>query len=201
MFPSAYLALCLLQVPGEGELQGTPASETLQVKVDEAGMALAWSDVEDRIQGTLEPTVPRAGEPLKVSVHVGTFQGPEFEGPVSFTLRPLVRSELKEGEPLGLKPLQDTSGGQGGTVTRGRGERAWAYTFHPADEGKQVLEISFRTTRLKVVRGVVEIETAKLPRWPWYVLALGAVLGSVGFGLWTLFRRETPPPPVEGPTP
>jgi len=201
MFPSAYLALCLLQLPGAPELQGTPDAETLHVKVEEGGMALDWADVEDRLQGAVAPTVPRAGEPMKVSVHVGSFQGAEFEGPVTFTLRPLVRSELQEGEPMGLKPLKGVGGGQGGTVTRGPGEKAWAYTFHPDDDGKHVLEISFRTTRLKAVRGVVEIEPAKLPRWPWYVLALGAVLTGIGFGLWTLFRRERPPPPMEGPTP
>lgn len=65
MFPSLYLALCLLQVPGEPELQGTPAAETMHVKVDEAGLALDWADVEDRLQGTVQPNVPRFEYPLR----------------------------------------------------------------------------------------------------------------------------------------
>src|SRR5574340_411038 len=120
MFPSAYLLLFLGQIPGLQQIPGTAPEQVMKVKYDEAGLTLGWNDAEDRIQGAVSPAEPRVGRPMQVSVHVGTDQGADFDGPVTLSLRPYRQAELVEGEPLGLKPMQDGPPPMVVTVTRGK---------------------------------------------------------------------------------
>lgn len=167
MFLSAYLLLLLAQPAGvapRDEIKPQLGAQTLD---------LSWSDVEDRLQGTISPKEPLAGQPIEVSAHVGTFQGEEFQGPITFT----------------LKEAGASGGGQTRTVTRGTGEKAWRVRFEPVEEGDYQLEISFRTVHLKVVKALFRVEAARLPRWPWWVLVVSVAALALGLGVRAIFRK------------
>ncbi len=167
MFLSAYLLTLLAQAVGVA-----PRDE-VKVALGAQTLDLSWSDVEDRIQGTITPKAPVKGEPLDISVHVGAFQGAEFEGPVTFT----------------LKPSGSSGGGQTQTVTRGAGEKAWRVSFVPPDDGDYQLEISFRSEHLKVAKAALFVSEPKLPRWPWWLVVGLVTATAIGLGVRALFRK------------
>lgn len=164
MFPSAYL-LVLLAQPVQPVLKMTPGT---------ASVDFEWSDVEDRIQGSVTPRRPIEGKPLDVSAHVGTFQGVEFDGPVT----------------ISLKEKDSRGGGQSVTLKRAKGEKAWRTSFTPGAAGPYTLEISFQTTRHKVASGTIEVEDAPLSRWPWWALIGVLAVGALGFGVWSMFKKQ-----------
>jgi hypothetical protein len=133
-----------------------------------------WADAEDVVRGTLTPFPIRAGTPFTVSLVVGTVQGEDFSGPVTVALR----------------PLADLGGTESATVARRAGERAWVHVFTPKQDGEHRLEVSFRTTHLKVARGVIPVAEAKLPRWLSYAIGGGLIAASVSVGVWLTFRRR-----------
>jgi hypothetical protein len=133
-----------------------------------------WADAEDVVRGTLTPFPIRAGTPFTVSLVVGTVQGEDFGGPVTIALR----------------PLAELGGAESATVARRPGERAWVHVFTPDQDGAHRLEISFRTTHLKVTRGVIPVAEAKLPRWLLYAIGGGLIAASVSIGVWLTFRRK-----------
>jgi hypothetical protein len=138
---------------------------------------LFWQDAEDVVRGTITPRPTRSGGELTVSLFVGSVQGAPFEGPVTIALRPL--------EAMG--------GTEAATVTRGKDDKTWVRRFTPTEPGPHRLEVSFRTTHLKVVRGVLPVEEAPLPRWLLSAIGLGLIAVAVGLGTWwTLSRREAP---------
>ena len=169
MVASAYLLLMAL---------GQAPTDQLQVLPNRVAIELTWADAEDRVQGSIRPPEPRARNPLEVSVHVGTFQGNPFDGPVTLTLR-------KSGER------------QGEEHTVARGKVSWNATFVPPDEGAYVLDVAFRSTRLKVTHAPVEVAAAKLSRLPWWLL-LGAALATA-FTLGVRAATRKPPPPAPPP--
>lgn len=160
MFPSAYLLVLLAQAGG-------PAHDALKMNLGQATLDFEWSDAEDRIQGAISPKRPIEGQPIDVSAHVGTFQGAEFDGPVT----------------LSFKEAGSTGGGQTQTLKRAKGEKAWRARFTPDRAGPHVLEVSFATTRHKVAAGAVEVQEAALARWPWWVLIGLLAAGALGFGV------------------
>ncbi len=147
-----------------------------QVTVDprEDLLELSWSDAEERLQGSITPTAPREGEPLKVIVKIGRFEGAPFEGPITFTLR-------------------EAGATHGQTVTVPRGEHHWQATFTPENDGPHLLDVSFRTTRYKALHTpLVVSENAQVPRLlGWGVLGLGA-LALLGYSVRSLLRGERP---------
>jgi hypothetical protein len=154
---------------------GESALTTMRVEERPGSATVEWRDAEDVIRGTLTPFPIRVGVPFTVSLVVGTVQGEDFTGPVTMALR----------------PLEDLGGTDAVTVARSEGEKAWVHTFTPDDEGQHRLEVSFRTTHLKVVRGVVPVAPAKLPKWLLSALGGGLIAVAVTVGAWlTLRRRE-----------
>ena len=136
-------------------------------------LELAWSDAEERLQGSLHPAVPRVGEPLQVVIQVGSFQGADFEGPLTLTLR-------EEGSIHGK------------TVTVARGERNWQATFIPETTGVHRLDVSFRTTRYKALHAAFLVESSRVPRMlAWGLLGLCAV-GLIGYTVRNLLKGERP---------
>lgn len=129
------------------------------------GIDLSWSDAEDKLTGAITPLTPMEGEPMTVSVRVGTFQGQDFDGPVRFT----VRSE-------GAAPMEQL-------VKRAGDERAWVAKFTPPLEGRYALEVAFSSSRNKVLTGSFEVQGGRMPRWPWYIFAFVLVGGGVAAGL------------------
>ncbi len=162
MFPSAYLLLLLAQ-PGEIQVTSTPTT-----------LELAWSDVEDRIQGSISPKNPVEQVPLVVTAHVGSFQGEEFDGPVTFS----------------LKPVDARAGGQSKTVKRAKGEKAWRVELTPDGPGMHSLDLSWSTTRLKVASAKIPVQEAKLPRWPWWVMVGLAAVTALGLGVRSMFKKQ-----------
>jgi hypothetical protein len=134
-------------------------------------LELAWSDTEDRLQGAIQPDFPREGEPLKVFVNVGSFDGPDFEGPVTLTLREA-----------------GSTHGQVQTVTKGAVN--WSTTFTPERTGAYQLDVSFRTTRLKVLHADVEVTARPVPRFVlWAMVGLMATV-ALGYGIRSLVRKD-----------
>ncbi|HLL53988.1 MAG TPA: hypothetical protein VK447_10600 [Myxococcaceae bacterium] len=169
------LLACLL-LPGVGQAQDT--SQVL-ITFTPDGAALDWSDAEERIQGTVTPADPRAGQDLTVLIHVGSFEGPPFDGPVRLGLR----------GPDGSNQTQ---------VVRQR-DRGWRAVFRAPEPGTYTLDIGFRTTRDKVVHAKLRVAEAPLPRViGWGLLAAVAVTVLL-LGLRSVLSRgtagEAAPPP------
>lgn len=93
-----------------------------------------WRDAEDQVDGFITPSNRLSGEPFEVSVRVRNYDGEPFAGPVVMTVRP---QGSQYGESVTVKP---------------DGER-WKHTFTVPDGGRYVLDLTFRTSRLKVVHG------------------------------------------------
>jgi len=155
---------------GETQPESPPAADRFTPNVikqtpSRTGYDLSWSDAEDTLTGAITPAMPMEGQPFVISVRVGTFQGKDFDGPVRFIVR-------GEGQP----PMEQL-------VKRGPEERAWAATFVPAAEGHHLVEISFSSSRNKVLTAGVEVQGGRMPRWPWYVFAAVLLIGGIGAGV------------------
>lgn len=167
------LAFAFGQLPVDPHA-GEHALATLRLDPEPAGWTFAWQDTDERLKGTLTPRAPRAGAPLTVSAAVLPLTGPDFDGPVTFSLRPL--AELGSTESF--------------TVTRPDGAKTWSATFTPREPGEHRLEISWRSTHHKVVRGVVPVGEAGLPPWLDWAVGVGLVTLAVLGGAWSLFRGK-----------
>lgn len=147
--------------------------DRIRIEPREDLLELAWSDTEERLQGSIRPAVPREGEPLQVVIQVGSFQGEDFEGPVTLTLR-------------------EAGSNHGKTVTVPRGERHWEATFVPETTGIHRLDVSFRTTRYKALHTAFRVEDSRVPRLlAWGVLGLFAV-GLIGYTVRNMLKGEQP---------
>jgi hypothetical protein len=162
---------------------GESALTTLQVKISQDTTNLSWNDTEDTLKGSIVGRVFRVGQPMALSVHVASYEGEEFTGPVTISLR----------------PLSDLGGGESHTVERSAGDHLWYATFTPREAGEHRLEVSFRTTHLKTPRGVVVIEDAKLSAWFPVVFASVLIVVAIAAGAWLVSQREGARP--EGPAP
>lgn len=134
-------------------------------------LELSWSDTEDRLQGSIQPDFPRAGEPFKVLLNVGNFDGPLFEGPVTITLRE-----------------SGTSHGQVQTVKKGAVN--WVATFTPESTGFYQLDVSFRTTRLKVLHADIEVTDPPVPRFVLWVMVGIVATVALGYGIRSVVRKD-----------
>ncbi|MEW5739149.1 MAG: hypothetical protein AB1938_09500 [Myxococcota bacterium] len=146
----------------------------LKVQERQGHAEFHWADAEDVVRGTLTPFPIRAGVPFTVSLVVGTVQGDDFTGPVTIAIR----------------PLAEMGGGDAVTISRRAGEKAWVHTFTPTSHGEHRLEVSFRTTHLKVTRGILPVAEARLPRWLLWAIGGGLIAASVSVGVWLTFRRK-----------
>jgi hypothetical protein len=152
--------------PGQGDrIAVEPRNEVLE---------LVWSDTEERLKGSIQPDPPREGQPLKVLLHVGSFQGEEFQGPLTVTLR-------RTGETLGETKL----------VTRGAVN--WVAEFTPEEAGSYTLSVAFRTTRHKVLNADFNVAPSQVPRFILYGLVGLAAAAMLAFGIRSLVRPEKPP--------
>ncbi|HLM48518.1 MAG TPA: hypothetical protein VK458_31930, partial [Myxococcaceae bacterium] len=160
--------------PSASALSDDPQEQDrIRIEPREDLLELAWSDTEERLQGSIRPAVPREGEPLQVVIQVGSFQGEDFAGPVTLTLR-------------------EAGSNHGKTVTVPRGERHWEATFVPETTGIHRLDVSFRTTRYKALHTAFRVEDSRVPRLlAWGVLGLFAV-GLIGYTVRNMLKGEQP---------
>jgi hypothetical protein len=156
--------------------QSAPLLEPLdRIHVDRRNdvLELSWSDAEERLQGSLQPDTPREGEPLKVLLNVGSFAGTAFDGPVTITLREAGATH-----------------GQTVTVKREKGAVNWRAEFTPQQTGSYQLDVSFRTTRLKVIHADFDVTSRPVPRIVlWVMVGLSAAV-ALGYGIQSLVRKE-----------
>ena len=153
--------------------------DRIRVEKRNAVLELSWSDTEERLQGSIQPDSPREGDPLKVQVNVGSFDGAAFDGPVTLTLR-------EAGSQYG----------QVVTVKREKGAVNWRAEFTPQATGVHQLDVSFRTTHNKVLHADIEVLPSLVPRYfLWAIVGLAALMG-MGYGVRNLLRKEPPSAPA-----
>lgn len=175
MLPVIPLLVSIAQLPADARA-GENNPHQLQQTLTPAGLSFTWQDTEDSLKGAVAPAVPRAGEEMEIAATLQPLSGPDYDGPLTFALRPL--------ESMGATETV--------TVTRNPGARSWVARFTPREPGPHRLEFSWRSTHYKVVRGVVEVAPAGLPRWFGWVFGIGLVSIALAGGLWSLFRgRES----------
>jgi hypothetical protein len=170
------LVACLLVAGSAG------AAAPGQLRVERRGdlLELRWSDAEERLQGTIHPAQPREGEPLSLSLHVGNFQGPEFDGPLTLTFHQVG------------SPSQQT-------LTLQREGVNWHTQLTPDDAGTWELEVRYRRTHLKVLTAHLTVASRPLPRYlGWTVVGIGAAV-ALALGLRGLLRRAKAPPGAGAP--
>ncbi|HZH77828.1 MAG TPA: hypothetical protein VEY88_17510 [Archangium sp.] len=167
-------SVLVAMAPSASALSDDPREQDrIRIEPREDLLELAWSDTEERLQGSIRPAVPREGEPLQVVIQVGSFQGEDFAGPVTLTLR-------------------EAGSNHGKTVTVPRGERHWEATFVPETTGIHRLDVSFRTTRYKALHTAFRVEDSRVPRLlAWGVLGLFAV-GLIGYTVRNMLKGEQP---------
>ncbi|MBL8936038.1 MAG: hypothetical protein JNM69_15885 [Archangium sp.] len=186
MFLSAYLAVVLSQPVPEGFVPENTADKTaFAVKADRSGYSFDWSDSEDRLRGTLSPSELSSGDPLTISVALGSFAGGDFEGPITLGL------EQVDGDWKALE-----------TVPAPKTEpRVWNATFTPPASGRYAVKATFRSSRQKSVRGVIEVGMGRVSATVGLGVGIGAILLAVVYGLFILFGKkdgatsEAPGPP------
>lgn len=176
------LGACLLAAGAATAQAPSPLSKpTDLITVDRRNdvLELSWSDTEERLQGAIQPDVPQEGKPLKVLLNVGSFYGAPFEGPITLTLR-------EEGARYGQ------------TQTVKKGEINWHAEFVPERAGLYQLDVSFRTTRLKVLHADFEVHAPPVPRFFLWGLVVLTAAAALGLGLRSVLRKDTPaePPPI-----
>lgn len=184
MFLTAYIALLSSQFPvdaqaGENKLTQLPLKPTPQ------GLLFDWADADEALRGQVSPLQVRAGEPLTVSAVLRPLSGPEFDAPLTFSLRPL--EAMGSTRSLTVERQKDPAEG-------GAGPRGWVAQFTPEDPGEYRLEISWRSTHHKVVRGIVQVAPRALPRWVTWAVGSGMIATALGIGLWILFGRKESAP-------
>lgn len=165
-----------------GTAAAAPAPSHVRVERRGNLLELRWSDAEERLQGTIHPAQPREGEPLTLSLHVGNFQGPEFDGPLTLTFHQVG------------SPSQQT-------LTLVRDGVNWHAQLVPDAAGPWELEVRYRSTHLKVLTAHFTVASRPLPRFlGWGLVALGVGV-ALALGLRGLLRRPRPPPEAGTPAP
>lgn len=161
---------------------GGGRTDLIQVDPHEGALALNWSDTEERLQGSLRPTPLRAGQPIQVSLDVGSYEGAPFDGPLVLTLR-------AAGSSLGS------------SVTVKREGRHWEAQFTPEQEGPHQLDVTFRTTRTKALHAPLEVGAAQMPRTLAWGLVVVSALALMSLTVRGLMRAPAPPRPADPPAP
>lgn len=167
------LWLATAAVAQDTPTQPQEPTDKIDVERHEDGLALSWSDAEDNLKGSIRPNTPREGQPLRVSLQVGSFEGEDFNGPLILTLR-------------------EAGSNHGQTVTVARGARNWETTFTPEHNGPYLLDVTFISTRHKSLHAPFEVSPSQVPRMlGWGVLGLGC-LALLGYAVRNILKGDRP---------
>jgi hypothetical protein len=186
MFLSAYLVLVVSQPVPDGFVpQNTAEHMTFSLKQGGGGWTFDWADQEDRVRGTLTPSELSSGDPIVVSVAVGSFEGNDFNGPVTVTLKQVAGEwrDLQTIAPPAAPP------------------RTWSATFVPPATGKYQLEVAFRSSRMKPIRGTIDVGMGRVSTTVALSIGIGAILLAVVYGLFVLFGKNGATSEAPGPPP
>ena len=182
MFLHTLLLITCSQLPSPPE--APLKSDELKVTPRAGSVSLTWRDTEDVIRGELTPNPVRADEPISLSVDVGSLDGVEMTGPVTVSLRPAPKSNQPR-ENLGPVSLDSMKSAAIQTATRKPGAPGYVFQITPVSDGPNVIEVSFRTTRLKVARGVLQVAPSKFSPLLWGVITASII----GLGLLLVLSR------------
>ena len=145
----------------------------LDIKRAGAVYSLHWTDAEEAIRGNITAPV-QAGKPFEISASLQPLSGPDFEGPLMYSVR----------------RLDDMGSTQTVTVVRKKDQKSWATTMTVDEPGKYRFEIGWNSTHHKVVRGVFDVEPEGFPRWVSWAFGIGALVVAIGFGVWLVLSRK-----------
>ncbi len=173
MFLSAYLAILATLLPVDARA-GENKLTQLDLKVTPNGLAFDWSDADESLRGQLSPNPLRAGRSATLSAVLQPFTGDDYDGPMTFAIR----------------PLNEMGSTWSKTVKRQKGQRGWTTEVTLPDPGEYRLEISWSTTHRKVVRGVFPVSPGSLPGWVTWAVGGGLIAIGLAIGLWILFGRK-----------
>ena len=148
-------ALCAALAAGAPAGTAPDQASTIRVLEEPDGLVLFWEDAENALRGRMIPAVPRVGEPLRIALRIRTFEGRAFKGPVMLTLR--ARGQM--GGPT--EKVEPKDG-------------LWSADFVPRLSGPHVLDVSFRTSRPKLLRAQLDVSESVFPRG--VVWAVGAAI-------------------------
>lgn len=164
-------AWCIAFATGAWAAPPADAEDAIRVISEAEALILFWEDSENALRGSMVPVVPRAGEPLRITLRIRTFEGKPFRGPVMLTLR-----------------MQGQMGGPTERVEPKDG--VWAADFVPRVSGPHALDVSFRTSRPKLLHARFEVGESVFPRGvAWAVGAVIAVVAAV-FGARRIVRSS-----------
>jgi hypothetical protein len=181
MFLAAYLALLSGQFPVDPRA-GENKLTQLRLEHTPHGYTFAWSDADESLKGQVSPQPLRVGRTLTVSAVLQPLQGEDYRGPLTFSLRPL--HELGSTQSVTVERAKDAIDGGA------EGPRGWVAQFTPDEATDYRLEVSWRSTHHKVVRGVVSVKEGGLPPWLTWTMAGGLIAVALSIGLWILFGRK-----------
>jgi len=173
MFLSACLTILSSQFPVDARA-GEHRLTQLELKVTPNGLTFDWSDADESLRGQLTPQPVSVGRSLIISAVLQPFHGEDFTGPLTFSVRPL--------NEMGTAVTE--------TVSRKKGERGWVKEITLTEPGDYRLEISWRSTHHKVVRGVFPVSPGSLPGWVTWAFGSGLIVIGLAIGLWILFGRK-----------
>lgn len=184
MITSALLLLLLAHSEDPPEKRAMDEARFEQATL---GASLDWSDAEDRVRATVRPGQPASGQPLRIDLQVGSFQGPAYEGPVVLQLRPPDGSS-----GVVTVPLEKEGGGWSGSATLER-------------PGEWTVDVRFRTTRNKHVQAPLTVKPAFTVPWPELSVVVSIAL-ALAFALYRSTasnepRGGAPEPAPPEPTP
>jgi hypothetical protein len=141
-------------------------NDRLSVQARGRQIELSWEDNDDKLRGMIIPAFIHAGDTVRVVLDVGSFSGAPFDGPITYQWRRTGEAEAETG-----------------TVPHRSG---WHMELHPAEAGFYSLDLSFRTTRLKVLHATVPVVPSNVPDLAWLLGLLGAAACVAGY---TVYRR------------
>ncbi len=171
------LAVLVAGIPPSSPGVGTSPQAKLELMTEAETTTFDWHDTEDRVRGLIEPRLFKTGLASTVSVNVGSFTGPDYDGPVT----------------LSFRPVDQVGGGYQQTTAKKPGEKSWVFALTPSEPGPHVLEVSFRTSKLKVLRGEALVREGPLPAWIGWAVGVslvGLVIASAIAALLRVQREE-----------
>ncbi len=174
MFLSAYLFMLLSQRPPDDFVPANTADlMRLAIKPETAAWTFDWSDAEDRVRGSLTPKSAGSGDPITISVAVGSFASGDFDGPVTIGL------EQVDGPWKELATVPPPPGDK----------KLWTATFVPPETGEYAVKITYRSSHQKGLRGTFEVSMGHVPKFAGLAVALTAITLAVVYGLFLLFKK------------
>ena len=150
---------------------GVEPIDAIRVIPENDKVVLFWEDSETVVRGTMVPVVPRVGEPLRITLRIRALEGKPFKGQVMLTLR-------ADGQMGGPTEKVEPQAGM------------WSADFVPRVSGAHVLDVSFRTSRPKLLHARFDVGESMFPRGAVWALGAAIALVAVVFGARRIVRSS-----------